>query len=238
MAVMRCYVLSNYNVEHLEQSRFLDATLHLPKKFGTTQKERSIIWQRLKGQLENQVDVKKEDQIIYVIHSLNQETNDFSGLEATISRYLCFSIGNGKKDTLRRIFIKAEEEEKEENLYKWDLSDETIPMRRHIEAIKDDSIETINGFSDKQKKRFLQEILISKNLIHFINTKQWEKAILTLATNLNENKDLLIPYTSISPYAIAQLVKDLQKEIKNPLFEEKLKKVRDSKEKINLGLLI
>lgn len=236
MAVMRCYVLSNDNIEHLEQSRFLDAGLHLPKKFGITQKERSIIWQRLKGQLENQVDVKKEDQIIYVIHSLNQETNDLSNSEHI--HYLCFSIGNGKKDILKRIFIKAKKEEEEENLYKWDLSDETIPMRRHIEAIKDDSIETINGFSDKQKKKFLQEILISKNLIHFINTKQWEKAILTLATNLNENKDLLKPYASISPYAIAQLVKDLQKEIKNPLFEEKLKKVRDSKEKINLGLLI
>ena len=133
MAVMRCYVLSNNNVEHLEQSRFLDARLHLPKKFGTTQKERSIIWQRLKGQLESQVDVKKEDQIIYVTHSLNQETNDFSSSETTF-HYLCFSTGNGKKDTLKRIFIKAEEEEKEENLYKWDLSDESIPMRRHIEA--------------------------------------------------------------------------------------------------------
>lgn len=234
MAVMRCYVLSNDNIEHLEQSRFLDAGLHLPKKFGTTKKERNIIWQRLKGQLENQVDVKKEDQIIYVIHSLNQEANGLSNSEQ--AHYLCFSIGNGKKDTLKRIFIKAKKEEEEENLYKWDLSDETIPMRKHIEAIKDDSIETINGFSDKQKKKFLQEILISKNLIHFINTKQWEKATLTLATNLNENKDLLIPYTSISPYAIAQLVRDLQKEIKNPLFEEKLKKVRDHKETINLGL--
>ena len=105
MAVMRCYVLSNDNIEHLEQSRFLDAGLHLPKKFGTTQKERSIIWQRLKGQLENQVDVKKEDQIVYVIHSLNQETNDLSNSEHI--HYLCFSTGNGKKDTLKRIFIKA-----------------------------------------------------------------------------------------------------------------------------------
>ena len=237
MAVMRCYVLSNNNVEHLEQSRFLDARLHLPKKFGTTQKERSIIWQRLKGQLESQVDVKKEDQIIYVTHSLNQETNDFSSSETTF-HYLCFSTGNGKKDTLKRIFIKAEEEEKEENLYKWDLSDESIPMRRHIEAIKDDTIETINELSDKQKKKFIQELLISKSLIHFINTKQWEKAILILAINLNENKYLLRTYTHISSYEVAQLVRGLQKEIKNPLFEEKLKKVRDYKETIKLGLLI
>ena len=223
MAVMRCYVLSNNNVEHLEQSRFLDARLHLPKKFGTTQKERSIIWQRLKGQLESQVDVKKEDQIIYVTHSLNQETNDFSSSETTF-HYLCFSTGNGKKDTLKRIFIKAEEEEKEENLYKWDLSDESISINEHIKAIHEKK-EVKNEFTAKQSDQLLYK-LVNNNVAKCVNNKDWNGLIRALVFNLKSLKEVF-KYSKYDSLSIIQLLRDLQTQIEDPKFLDRLKKSKD-----------
>lgn len=215
MAVMRCYKLTPTEVIHIQQDMYLNNYDCLPSQFGKYYKERLEIWNKIKGELEHNINCKKVDDIIYKGYS-----NGFT----TQPEFTIFAIGTGKKITLERIYLKEKEALKQKEDSKWDLSDESKSITEHIKAINENK-ELKNKFTDKQSDQLLYK-LINNKVAKCVNNKDWDGVIRGLVLNLKILKKSFM-YSKYDSLSIIHLLQDLQKQTNDPKFLIKLKKSKD-----------
>ena len=215
MAVMRCYKLNSSSIEHIQQEKYLNNYDCLPSNFGKYPKERLVVWNKIKGELEHNINCKQVDDIIY---------KGFKNSFIDQPEFTIFAIGTGKRLTLEKIYLKEEEELKKHEEIKWDLSDESISINEHIKAIHEKK-EVKNEFTAKQSDQLLYK-LVNNNVAKCVNNKDWNGLIRALVFNLKSLKEVF-KYSKYDSLSIIQLLRDLQTQIEDSKFLDRLKKSKD-----------
>lgn len=240
--ILKAYELGNNSVVALTQDQV--RAKYSPNLFPKSQGKFWEKWYELKDIIltkDAKKGIKKVDDIIYYSHKLGNNT------------FLIFAIGDDKKETLEKIYLKEKEsngdstnsvltentdnqpkaeaktvaksETKSASGSEWDLSDTSKSINEHIKAILDKKKVT-GKFNEEQSKEVLKLLGSGNTIKTIMDKKDYSKLAPTLIKSLNSIKSV-IEYTIFDLNKIGKIIQGLGEEAKNPDFEQNLEEAKD-----------
>ena len=239
--ILKAYELGNNSVISLTQDQV--RAKYSPNLFPKSQGKFWEKWYELKDTIltkDAKKGIKKVDDIIYYSHNLGNNS------------FLVFAIGDDKKETLEKIYIKEKEantpnnttltgnnidtkaksEPKTETKVEtkvvskgdWDLSDTSKSINEHVKAILDKK-NIIGKFNEEQSKEVLKLLGSGNTIKTIMDKKEYTKLAPTLIKSLNAIKPV-ITYTTFDLNKIGKIIQNLGEETKDPDFEQNLEEAK------------